>query len=515
MDGAAGGREPRAWLIRGGADGEREQRALADGHVIVGWDEVGDLRGMPGRQELAAALARGYPDASDKVISNWTGQLWTFTAEIHDGDLVVMPLHTRSGRLAIGRITGPYEYRADEPAGFRHVRGVAWLGADFPREEFKPDLRASMRSLLTVCRLARNDAPRRIAHFAEHGTDPGFRGEETVTDADRLLADAAAREPGNPRTLTIRHLMEHWQEERRTNAVISKIKSDLAEKGLTTRPPFTEGSVSDEIALVPLAGEPGTGSADRSDDTEQTEDVSAAPTITLRLGSLPRPLKTVPSTAALTYVKTLMVQFAFSQLGVVDEDGTFRGAVSWESIGRAGISSRDPSLADATTPALVVDHDALLLDQIDNVFDRGFIFVRDADRKRVTGILTAADLTGQFGPLARPFVLVEEAENRLRRAADETFDVEELRAAVPDHMKHKVNQAADLTFGNYPFLLGDRERWTKLGWRVDRKELCRLIEEVGKIRNDLMHFSPDPLSDDQYVALNGLLDLLRAVDPRP
>ncbi|MCW2918675.1 MAG: Restriction system protein, partial [Gemmatimonadales bacterium] len=36
-----------------------------------------------------------------------------------------------------------------------------------------------------------------------------------------------------------------------------------------------------------------------------------------------------------------------------------------------------------------------------------------------------------------------------------------------------------------------------------------------KIRNELMHFTPDPLSSKQYAAVEGLLELLRTVDPRP
>ncbi|RBQ11661.1 hypothetical protein DP939_44785 [Spongiactinospora rosea] len=237
--------------------------------------------------------------------------------------------------------------------------------------------------------------------------------------------------------------------------------------------------------------------------------------MTLRLGSLPAQLVSVPSTVTLKYAKTLMVQYQFSQIAVIDEDGTYHGAVSWESIGRAHIASSDPSLRDVITPALVVDHDAILLDQIRAIYDKGFVFVRDADRVRVTGILTAADLTGQFGELARPFVLIEEAENRLRRAADEVFSVADLREAVQDRRRNRVHRAADLTFGDYGFLLKDPQRWSALEWNLDHDLFLRRLEDVRKIRNELMHFTPDPLSDEHYRIVDGLLNLLRTVDPRP
>ncbi|MBT2207508.1 CBS domain-containing protein [Actinomadura sp. NEAU-AAG7] len=509
--------EPRAWLIRGGRDGEREPRALQEGLAIVGWNELGDLSALRTWADLTSELQRVYPDATRNVIGNWTGQLWKFSKEITEGDLLVMPLRSPFGFFAVGRVTGPYEYRSAEPPGFRQIRRVKWLRSDISGEAIRADLRASLGSLLTVCRLARNDAARRIAVLAAGGTDPGMGDEEEVTSSEKLLEDAASRDSDNLRTLTIRSLLEHWGWERRTSAVIDVIKADLAAKGLTTRPPFTEGSVSDEVVLVPIASEPGSGgeAAEETPGEENTEDVTELQPMTLRLGSLPAPLVSVASTATLTYAKTVMLTRRFSQLAVVDDDGTFHGAVSWESIGKAHIASHDPTLKDAIVPALVVDHDALLLEQIRPIYDQGFIFVRNADRMNVTGIITASDLTGQFGTLARPFVLIEEAENRLRRAVDKIFTVDDLKEAVPQHQRSRVHQAADLTFGNYCHLLRDPRRWSALGWHIDHVLFLDRLEEVRRVRNELMHFTTDELSGEKYDQLNALLNLLRTVDPRP
>jgi restriction system protein len=35
------------------------------------------------------------------------------------------------------------------------------------------------------------------------------------------------------------------------------------------------------------------------------------------------------------------------------------------------------------------------------------------------------------------------------------------------------------------------------------------------VADELMHFTPDPLSTEQYTAVKGLLKMLRTVDPRP
>ncbi|MFC4913237.1 CBS domain-containing protein [Actinomadura gamaensis] len=502
----------RAWLIRGGRQGEREERALGEGLAIAGWSEVGDIGACKTWADLTESLRESYPEVSRNVIGNWTGQLWKFTTEIQNGDLVVMPLRTRPGRVAVGRVSGPFEYRPDEPDGFRKVRKVDWVRDDIRWDSIKPDLRASLGSLLTICRLTRNGAAERIAHLAEHGVDPGF-DDEDVTTSEQLLTEAVSRAATDPRSLSIRNLLEHWGAERRTAAVISVIRADLASHGLTTRPAFTEGALDDLVALVPSGGEPG-APGETGETAGETEDVSEAVHLTLRLGSLPTKLVSVPSNADLTYVKTLMLRRQFSQVAVIDEDGTYRGAISWESIGRAHIASDDPSLQSAIAPAVVVEHDAPLLEQIDAIYNQGFIFVRD-EQMRVTGILTASDLTNQFGMLARPFVLVEEIENRLRRAADEVFTLEELKQAADPRWKSRVRSARDLMFGAYCRLLDDPDRWAKLGWRLDHAQFMELLEAVRQVRNELMHFASDPLSRERSAAVDGLLHLLRTADPRP
>lgn len=127
------GPDPAAWLVRGGERGEREEVALKRGLVILGWEELGDISGFESRESIRQALTAAYPKVSDKVIGNWTGQLLRFKEQIKVGDFVVMPLHTKPGRVAVGRVSGPYEYRAVKPQGFRQVRRVTWLQTDLPR----------------------------------------------------------------------------------------------------------------------------------------------------------------------------------------------------------------------------------------------------------------------------------------------------------------------------------------------------------------------------------------------
>ena len=65
------------------------------------------------------------------------------------------------------------------------------------------------------------------------------------------LADIAVLRE-QPWRLTIRDFLAHWGQTRRTGTVNALIPSDLADKGLTTRPPFTEGRAEDEIEIIPV-----------------------------------------------------------------------------------------------------------------------------------------------------------------------------------------------------------------------------------------------------------------------
>lgn len=177
----------QTWLVRCGRRGEHWDVDLAHSVVVVGWSDVGDLSATRSRDDIAAKLRDAYPTASPNLISNRTGQLYRFCHEIQKDDLVLTPLG-KANTVAVGKVTGDYAYRADLPEAGRHARPVTWLRTDLARTTFGQDLLYSLGSLLTVARISRNDAARRIAHIVEHNTDPGASpataGRTAVPDVD-------------------------------------------------------------------------------------------------------------------------------------------------------------------------------------------------------------------------------------------------------------------------------------------------------------------------------------------
>jgi restriction system protein len=422
-----------------------------------------------------------------------------------------------SAEIAIGRITGDYMFRSEARPGFRHVRPVQWLRTDLARNVVRQDLLDSMGSLLTVCRLERFDAAARIAHLAEHGIDSGPGGGEDpgleVSSTRELAARASSAKAGEPFRLSIRQLLSCWGAVRRSPGVVARIEADLVELGLTTRPPFTEGWIDSQIEVVVVGEEPGEPATDAADRAIGAEDAADFPPITLRIDVLPSANKGISSVHPDDDVRlaiTRMIALNYSQLGVIDEHDELRGVISWESIGKAQIAGPVATVSSATTVARIADHDEDLLSQIDEIYRNGYVFVRAADRT-ISGIVTASDLTMQFGELARPLVLIEEAERRLRRRMDEVFTTEEFMA----FSSNRAKSAAGLTIGNYKHALSKSENWERLGWPLDHESFTQHLEEVRRTRNEFMHFSPDPLNDVQMSWLEGFVRILRTVDPRP
>jgi len=156
------------WMVRSGRYGEREDFALENKVAVIGWNELPDLSKIETREQLRALLEKTYPDDKPKTHINWESQIWPFLHGMELGDLIAMPLKSRSA-IAFGKISGPYSYRRDFPENARHSRKVDWL-KEIPRDKFDQDLLYSLGAFMTVCRIHRNNAEERIQELLEGKT---------------------------------------------------------------------------------------------------------------------------------------------------------------------------------------------------------------------------------------------------------------------------------------------------------------------------------------------------------
>lgn len=177
------------WLVRAGKHGEREQLALEKNISAIGWLDLPDLSNITTREQLEVLYKETYPDALQNKVKNHVGQIWAFRDRIKKGDLVVLPLKSRSA-LVIGEVKGDYQYRKDLPEDARHTRSVRWKRTDLPRSSVDQDLLYTLGAFMTVCQVTRNDAEKRINALLKGESQPlvGHEPEETL-DIEQYAQD--------------------------------------------------------------------------------------------------------------------------------------------------------------------------------------------------------------------------------------------------------------------------------------------------------------------------------------
>ena len=128
----------------------------------------------------------------------------------------------------------------------------------------------------------------------------------------------------------------------------------------------------------------------------------------------------------------------------------------------------------------------------------------------ICGIVTTADLTEQFRLLAEPFFLVGEIERRLRRCIDKAFSAEDLQC-----VGKSITSVNDMAFGQYVRFLRAEGIWPRLGWQIDCTLFTERLDHVRQVRNEIMHFRPDPLTSNQRERLHRFTSWMRHLDPQP
>jgi restriction system protein len=167
------------FMVRAGRHGEREDIAIKECVVTIGWEEIGDLSKIQDREALKHLFEETYPDMKSAALANQVGQVWTFLRKITKGDLAVLPLKTQHS-IAIGEVTGDYKYRPELGIDAKHTRAVKWIRTDIPRPSFDQDLLYSFGAFMTVCKVDRHNAEERVKAVLKGAVG----GPSTITTAD-------------------------------------------------------------------------------------------------------------------------------------------------------------------------------------------------------------------------------------------------------------------------------------------------------------------------------------------
>jgi CBS domain-containing protein len=327
---------------------------------------------------------------------------------------------------------------------------------------------------------------------------------------ERLRQARTRAENHDPDRISVRELLRIWGATDRGDQV-SQIEADLANHGLVTSPSFRAVTLDSMVVLTTPRDEPEEGArteAPGEDVLPAAEDDEGESDLNVRLtvGNL-TPLKGVESVSPhspLEEAITKMVINDYSQLAVLNGPRTVRGAMTWRSIAQATHQKSDASVADAIDPRFeVVPYERDLIEVLPTLQQREFVFVTD-ESKAVMGIVTTADVAQHYGETATPFFQLGELDQTLRWILNRALDLPTIQPLC----SRTISKFAELGFGDYQRILANREVWARLGWPLDRQVFIARLEEIRLIRNNVMHFHPDPISEDAIDKLRRFNSLL-------
>ena len=90
------------------------------------------------------------------------------------------------------------------------------------------------------------------------------------------------------------------------------------------------------------------------------------------------------------------------------------------------------------------------------------------------------------------------------------YTIEELRTACESSEQERtIERISDLTLGEYIRLIENPTNWEKLSLSVDREVFVHKLDDIRQIRNDVMHFDPDGIAEEDLGKLRDFTRLMQ------
>lgn len=354
---------------------------------------------------------------------------------------------------------------------------------------------------------------------------------------NRLLGEIAQSirdgRPADP--ISVRELIGWFDALRRGANVNWSVRRALEQAGLITVPDF-EGSHIDgrvQFVLYPEIQEELQGRDEPAQQDEQAPAPERPPVLEFVGGAGVEPayrvsrlldprlqLVAIGPDASLQEAATLMLRHDYSQLPVLTGERDVRGVISWDSIGPATVlATPGPRFVrECMRPQVEVKTTDSIFQVINKIIESSYVLVRD-ERRVVVGILTTTDLSQQFQDLAEPFLLIGEIENHIRALIDGRFTQAELGAVRNENDPDRiVESVADLTLGEHVRLIQTPANWERLALHADRAVFVKELDVIRQLRNDVMHFDSDRITDIERRSLRNFVQFLhqlKANQPDP
>ena len=161
-----------ACVVRGAGRGEYEEIFMSEGIAAIHFGLHQSVENFESRESLRAHLIQ------EGRTGRAANQLWNFVHKIQNGDLLVLPRKRVAGTIAVGRVSGGYEYRPDSHPP--HVRPVDWITTEISRADCEHDIQGYLVRRPTVIKIEASNAELRLDTIVSGRVD-GFAVDDSTS----------------------------------------------------------------------------------------------------------------------------------------------------------------------------------------------------------------------------------------------------------------------------------------------------------------------------------------------
>lgn len=213
------------WLMRLGEEGKYESTSLEQSIALIGFQRFSDMTGMT-EEQIGEMVEDKATDEAAKSMDK--AQLRMFAYRMQIGDGIVADLHNKPDKVALGRITGDYEYRAiddDEISGRRrHLRPVDWFTASMAKKDLGDHLRAYYTARSTVRPIRNAEADQRIRDLMSGRNTNSLASSQLVTADEEDTAAPVVQEISHAEIA--RRIHERFPAEKLERLVAALLEAD-------------------------------------------------------------------------------------------------------------------------------------------------------------------------------------------------------------------------------------------------------------------------------------------------
>ena len=145
------------WVIRAVQNALHYDKYIQNSKVYIPWDGYKlDLSEIKSRSDFRTVVEKEKGTDNRTSVSNWAGQLYTFTQEIENGDFVLIP-SKGSHTYCLAKITGDYRFDKNQKDKLYHSRDIEILQKDIPRSVFSQSVIYSLGAFRTIFKAKHED----------------------------------------------------------------------------------------------------------------------------------------------------------------------------------------------------------------------------------------------------------------------------------------------------------------------------------------------------------------------